>query len=73
MKQPEIEDIVFLKTDPEMLPRMITGFTTRKSGVTYEIACGPGVSWHFDFEFVYSKDELNKQIGFNHANSQGSK
>ena len=61
----KIEEIVYLKTDPELLPRIITRYQVSKGSVVYELGCGAGTSWHYEFEFVRIKDELNKQIGFN--------
>lgn len=47
----EIGDIVYLKTDPEQLPRMVTGMSIRKSGViSYELSQSTMTGYHYDFE-----------------------
>lgn len=65
----KIEQVVYLKTDPELLPRIVTRYSVSKKDITYELALGGSTSWHFDFEIVASKDELKTDIGFN-ANTQ---
>lgn len=60
MQEPDrsfIEKIVFLKTDPEKLPRMITGYKVNKYDVIFELTCGTQTTNHYDFEFT---DDLNK-------------
>lgn len=55
MNKYSLSQIVYLITDPDQLPRIITAYTVRQNGLTYELSCGAGVSWHFDFEI--SKDK----------------
>lgn len=55
-------DIVFLKTDPEQLERIVTGIMLRPSGaVLYDLSCGMHSSYHYEFEISGDKDLL-KQI-----------
>jgi hypothetical protein len=55
-------DIVYLKTDPDQLERIVTGKLLRPGGVTlYELCCGIGVSIHYDFEISEDIDVL-KQV-----------
>lgn len=49
------EDIVYLKTDVEQLPRMVTGIMLRKESVSYELSCGTTTSDHYSFEFTKDK------------------
>lgn len=51
-----IEEIVYLKTDPEQLPRMVTCIELRKNSVSYQLSCGTQVSYHYDFEISKEKD-----------------
>jgi len=57
------EDIVYLITDPERLPRMVTAYKVNKYDITYELSCGTLVSWHYDFEISQSIP-TNKKPGF---------
>lgn len=56
----EIEDVVYLKTDINQYPRIITKICLSKSGVTYELSAGTISSWHFGFEFSSDKDMVIK-------------
>lgn len=60
-----IMDIVFLKTDPEKLPRIISRFTVSINTISYELMCGSNSSWHYDFEFTDDIETLapKKQVG----------
>lgn len=50
-----IEDIVYLKHDPEQLPRMIIEIRIRKYDILYEVQSGTNISSHHDFELSTSK------------------
>ena len=52
------EQIVYLKTDSEQMPRMIKSFQVYKSKIVYQLVCGVTDSWHDDFEI---STESNKQ------------
>lgn len=46
-------DIVYLATDPDQLPRMVTAFGVRKQGsMLYELSLGEMSSSHQDFEIT---------------------
>lgn len=55
----EIEEIVYLKTDLDQLPRIVSGLSIRKSGViSYELSQGSHTSYHYDFEISKEKNSL---------------
>lgn len=58
------EDIVYLKTDPDILPRMVTGYKVTKKDITYELSCGTLVSWHYGFEIQKEKESNKATPGF---------
>ena len=48
--------IVYLKTDKEQLPRMITKIQFMRSGSSLsELSCGATSSWHYDYEIDVEK------------------
>lgn len=51
-------DIVYLKTDPDQRPRIVTTFSVGVSSILYELSCGTITSWHRDFEMTAEKDVL---------------
>lgn len=62
------EEIVFLKTDPEKLPRMITAYKVTKNDITYECVCGTNLSWHYDIELSRDREDSTKIKGFGRRN-----
>ena len=54
----EITQIVYLKTDTEQKPRIVTGIRVQKDDVCYELGCGTDVSVNYDFEISETKDIL---------------
>ena len=48
---------VYLKTDIEQKPRIVTGFVVRDS-VLYELSGGTELSAHYDFEIAPTKNVL---------------
>lgn len=60
----DIGQTVYIKTDVQKLPRMITGFNVRGAIeftgrtekpvaiISYELTCGESVSWHYEFELT---------------------
>jgi len=58
------EQIVYLKTDPEQLGRMITGKLTRPGLTLWELSCGTEVSIHNEMEITEKPKELKKVKGF---------
>jgi hypothetical protein len=51
-------DTVYLKTDPEQFPRMVTGFDVKPNGILYLLSLGTANSYHFDMEISVEKDVL---------------
>lgn len=50
-------DIVYLKTDMEQLPRIVTAFISCPAGdILYEVNCGTIVSRHYEFEINSEKE-----------------
>lgn len=50
-------DIVYLKTDNEQLPRMITSIEVFKNGeLLYKLACGTVTTPHYEYEISSQKD-----------------
>lgn len=60
-------DIVFLKTDPEQLERMVCKVTVYKGSILYGLAMGSNLSEHYDYEFSSQKDLMKE---FNISGSQ---
>lgn len=53
----EFGQTVFLKTDEDQKGRMVTCVQIGPGNiVTYQLSCGTGESWHFDFEISEDKD-----------------
>lgn len=58
-KRLRITQTVFLKTDPEMLPRIITGYEqTAGAGRTWKLAQGTNISWHNACEIESDETKL---------------
>lgn len=58
----DIGDLVTLKTDNDCLKRICTGISIRKNCISYNLACGPSESWHYDFEIEHEIKRV--PIGF---------
>lgn len=56
--QYDIGQIVYLKTDPEQLKRIITRIMISPEGVGYQLAHGSDASEHYDIEISRDQDEL---------------
>jgi hypothetical protein len=53
----DIEDVVYLKTDPDQRIRIVTGIKVMRGGLlTYELSHTTYTTWHWDFEFSTTKD-----------------
>lgn len=56
----EIGDIVYLKTDPDQLMRMVFAFRVYKHGeILYDVICGTISSPHYEFEISKEKNFVN--------------
>ena len=52
----EIGNTVYLVTDIDQFPRLVTGFLVRKYDIMYELSSGQFCSNHMDFEITQEKD-----------------
>jgi len=53
----DLEKTVYLKTDPDQRPRIVTAIKIMSCGVhTYELSHNTYTSWHWGFEFSETKD-----------------
>lgn len=50
--------ILYLKTDVEQLPRIITRIMFNYATVAYELSCGTTTSEHYEYEVAEEKDVL---------------
>jgi hypothetical protein len=58
-----IKDVVYLRTDKEQCPRIVTGITIREGSVTYGLSHGAAESWHYGFEITKEENLLTKITG----------
>jgi len=57
----EPEQIVYLKTDPDQMKRMVTAITIRGKNLIYELSLGDeGVTYHQECEINENEDTLMK-------------
>jgi hypothetical protein len=54
----ELQQTVYLKTDPDQRGRIVTQINVRVGGLLCELQCGASGSWHYDFEITEEKDVL---------------
>lgn len=54
----ELQQTVYLKTDPDQRARIVTRINVSSTGLIYELYSGTGGSWHYDFEIATEKDVL---------------
>lgn len=52
----DLEDRVYLITDPDQKLRLVTAICQRVGRVSYELSCGTSTSWHDAFEISTEKD-----------------
>ena len=48
-------ETVYLKTDTDQLPRMVTGYVLRLDSVIYYLSCGTSETMHYDIEITSEK------------------
>jgi hypothetical protein len=53
-----LKDVVFLKTDQEQKPRIVTGLWVRYNSITYALSCAETETYHYDFEISSEKNIL---------------
>lgn len=58
----KIGQIVFIRTDPDQYPRMITGYKVGPYDILYIVSLVSLETHHFDFELSASKDVI-KSLG----------
>ncbi len=51
-------DIVYLKTDKDQCPRIVTLITLTPTGILYQLSQDSKTSDHYDFEISITKDIL---------------
>lgn len=56
----DLEQKVYLTTDPEQLVRVITAIHVRPGYLLYELTAGTTASDHYDFEISPDEDTLLK-------------
>lgn len=52
----DIKDTVYLITDEDQLPRIVTAINVFPESITYELSCGTTSSGHYEFEMSLTKD-----------------
>lgn len=52
----KIGQAVYLKTDPEIMPRICIAYCVRFNSITYELALGTNSSWHYEVEITEQED-----------------
>lgn len=51
----EFGQVVYLKTDCDQIPRLLTGIDLRPNMIIYQLSCGTISSNHYDFEMSAEK------------------
>lgn len=54
-------DILYLKTDEEQKPRMLTSMIIMPLSILYELSCGTQTTKHYEVEF---SKEVNTEIKY---------
>ena len=57
----ELNQIVYLITDPHQLERMVTAAIIRPYGAFYELSCGTETTWHHYSEICEIKNYLKSE------------
>jgi hypothetical protein len=55
----EIGESVYLQTDQDQHPRLVTALLIRKYDIMYELSCGAYTSNHMDYEITKDKQYAN--------------
>jgi hypothetical protein len=53
-----LDEIVYLKSDQEQVPRIINGILLSQGGCLYSLSCGEHDSWHYGNEITRTKNLL---------------
>jgi hypothetical protein len=59
----DLGQTVYLTTDNEQRRRVVSEIKVRPTGLVYELSCGTGTSYHYDFEISETIDVLVKTDG----------
>lgn len=51
-------DVVYLATDIDQNPRIVTRIVISKESLIYELSCGERISSHYDIEITSEKNVL---------------
>jgi hypothetical protein len=51
-------DVVYLVTDVDQNPRILTRIVVSRDSVIYELSCGERISSHYDIEITSEKNVL---------------
>jgi len=54
--QHNIGELVFLITDPDQYPHLVTGYLVRNDGIRYALSMKGQETYHYDFEIISEKD-----------------
>jgi hypothetical protein len=54
----DLKQVVYLRTDTDQLPRIVTGIQIRPNLLIYNLACGTSESDHYDIEMSEEKNVL---------------
>lgn len=54
----ELAQTVYLVTDPEQRPRLVTCISVRPEGLKYELSHATMASWHYAFEISTTRNAL---------------
>ena len=53
-----LKQVVYLKTDTEQLPRIVTSIQVNSYDLLYRVACGTEETYHYDFEITDERNEI---------------
>ena len=54
----EFGETVFLKTDPDQMPRMVTAVQVNPYGTLYGLVMETQTSWHYEMEISRKRDVI---------------
>lgn len=52
----KLGETVYLITDNDQLPRLVTGYVVRPNLISYYLSCGTVETSHYDFEISHDKN-----------------
>lgn len=56
-----IGDVVYLKTDPDVRPRMVTAMQIDSQGLMYQLNYGTEKTFHYDIEITKEKSFVEEK------------